>query len=237
MRITRRVGIMGGTFDPIHLGHLVTAEEARVELKLDEVIFVPAGAPWQKADVTSPEHRYLMTVLATAANPDFSVSRIEVDRSGPTYTVDTLRAVRRVLPDDALFFITGADAILNILTWRDAQECLQLAEFVAATRPGHHFEELETGALRDRVTCLDVPALAISSTDVRERLRSGRSVRYLIPREVEEYARKHGLYGTPGRGLVAGRSPRATTAEARSAMAPSAEPNAQVPRPEDTHGA
>jgi nicotinate-nucleotide adenylyltransferase len=200
----RRIGLMGGTFDPLHLGHLVTAEEAHVELKLDEVVFLPAGTPWQKREVTSAEHRYLMTVLATAANPAFSVSRLEVERTGETYTVDTLRAVRAALPDAALFFITGADAILNILSWKDADECLELAEFVAATRPGHRLEALETGPLRDRVTCLDVPALAISSTDVRERFRGGRSVRYLIPREVEEYVRKHGLYGTPGRGLAVG---------------------------------
>ena len=199
----RRIGIVGGTFDPIHLGHLVTAEEARVELALDEVVFVPAGAPWQKPEVTPAEDRYLMTVLATAANPAFSVSRLEVDRGGPTYTVETLRAVRAAVGDDEVFFITGADAILNILSWKDADECLELACFVAASRPGHHLSELESGPLGERVRTLDVPALAISSTDIRERFRSLRSVRYLIPREVEEYARKHGLYGTPGRGLEA----------------------------------
>jgi nicotinate-nucleotide adenylyltransferase len=196
---------MGGTFDPIHLGHLVTAEEARIELKLDEIVFVPAGRPWQKDETTTaPEHRYLMTVLATAANPAFSVSRIEVDREGPTFTVDTLRAVRQVAGDDALFFITGADAILNILTWKDADECLRLADFVAATRPGYDARDIEEQGLGDRVILLDVPALAISSTDVRARFSSGRAVRYLVPREVEEYAAKHGLYGTPGRGLAAG---------------------------------
>jgi nicotinate-nucleotide adenylyltransferase len=202
---TRRVGIMGGTFDPIHLGHLVTAEEARAELKLDEIVFVPAGHPWQKDETTTAaEHRYLMTVLATAANPAFSVSRVEVDRQGPTFTVDTLRAVHEVAGDDALFFITGADAILNILTWKDADECLRLAEFVAATRPGYDAREIEEQGLGERVLFLDVPALAISSTDVRARFSSGRAVRYLVPREVEEYAAKHGLYGTPGRGLAAG---------------------------------
>ena len=195
---------MGGTFDPIHLGHLVTADQARVDVGLDEVVFVPAGAPWQKAhDVTSAEHRYLMTVLATAANPHFSVSRLEVDRQGDTYTVDTLRDLRDRLTDTELFFITGADAILNILTWKDAEEAMRLATFVAATRPGYDLSALRDHDLPERVMLLDVPALAISSSDVRARFAAGRPVRYLIPREVEEFARKHGLYGTTGRGLAA----------------------------------
>ncbi|MGH8901077.1 MAG: nicotinate-nucleotide adenylyltransferase [Egibacteraceae bacterium] len=201
----RRIGVMGGTFDPVHLGHLVTAEQARGELKLDEVIFVPAGSPWQKGrSVTPAEHRYLMTVLATAANPSFSVSRLEIDRDGPTYAVDTLRALREAEPEAAFYFITGADAILNILTWEAAEECLALADFVAATRPGYDLRALDDHGLRHYVTVLDVPALAISSSDVRERFVAGRPVRYLIPRAVEEYARKHGLYGT-GRRTADGR--------------------------------
>jgi nicotinate-nucleotide adenylyltransferase len=214
MSTSRRIGLMGGTFDPIHLGHLVTAEQARADLDLAEVIFLPAGAPWQKSrDVTPAEHRYLMTVLATAANPAFSVSRLEIDAEGPSYTVDTLRRVRAAMDReggssrDELFFITGADAILNILTWKDADEVLDLATFVAATRPGHDLADLEREGLRDRVVQLDVPALAISSTDVRERFAAGRAVRYLVPREVEEYIRKHGLYGTDGRNLTAGALP------------------------------
>lgn len=195
---TRRIGIMGGTFDPIHLGHLVTAEQARADLHLDEVVFVPAGQPWQKGDTTPAEHRYLMTVLATAANEAFTLSRIEIEREGPTYTVETLREFRAACPADELFFITGADAIVNILTWKSAEECLELAHFVAATRPGHDVGVLEAEGLAGTVTVLDVPALAISSSDVRERFSAGRSVRYLIPREVEQYARKHGLYGTTG---------------------------------------
>ena len=207
---------MGGTFDPIHLGHLVTADQACVDVGLDEVVFVPAGSPWQKAedDVTSAEQRYLMTVLATAANPRFSVSRIEIDREGPTYTVETLRALRANLPDTELLFITGADAILNILTWKDAEEAMELASFVAATRPGYDLATLAQHGLTDRVTILDVPALAISSSDVRARFAANRPVRYLIPREVEEFARKHGLYGTRGQGLAAAevgaRTPPAT---------------------------
>lgn len=196
---------MGGTFDPVHLGHLVTAEQARVDVGLDEVVFVPAGSPWQKedADVTGAEHRYLMTVLATAANPHFSVSRLEVDRTGPTYTVDTLRSLKDTLVDTELFFITGADAILNILTWKDADVAMELASFVAATRPGYDLAALADHDLTDRVALLDVPALAISSSDVRSRFATGRPVRYLVPREVEEFARKHGLYGTTGHGLSA----------------------------------
>src|SRR5918997_97119 len=175
----RQIGIMGGTFDPIHLGHLVTAEQARGELKLDEVIFVPAGSPWQKArDVTSAEHRYLMTVLATAAHPSFSVSRVEIDRKGPTYTVTTLRTLHEAEPEATFYFITGADAILNILTWKDAEECLALAAFVAATRPGYDLQTVDDHGLRDHVIVLDVPALAISSSDIRERFASGRPVRY-----------------------------------------------------------
>ena len=188
------VGIMGGSFDPIHLGHLVTAEQARADLGLDEVVFIPAGAQPQKSHQTPAELRYLMTVLATAANPAFSVSRLEIDRPGPTYTVDTLRSMRTRRPDARLFFITGADAILNILTWKDAEECLQLAEFVAATRPGYDLGKLESEGLRERVRILDVPALAISSSDVRKRFCQGRSVRYLIPTEVEQFARKYRLY-------------------------------------------
>ncbi len=206
---------MGGTFDPIHLGHLVTAEQARVDLGLDEVIFMPAGEPWQKtADVTSAGHRYLMAVLATAANPHFSVSRLEIDHLGPTYTVDTLRRIRDLLEEqginggrDSLYFITGADAIANILTWKAAEECLELATFVAATRPGHDLAHLEREGLRGKVLQLAVPALAISSTDVRERFAKQRAVRYLVPREVEEYVRKHDLYGTTGSSLTAGNAP------------------------------
>ncbi len=161
---------MGGTFDPIHLGHLVTAEQARVDLGLDEVIFMPAGEPWQKtADVTSAGHRYLMAVLATAANPHFSVSRLEIDHLGPTYTVDTLRRIRDLLEEqginggrDSLYFITGADAIANILTWKAAEECLELATVVAATRPVHDLAHLEREGLRGKVLQLAVPALAIS---------------------------------------------------------------------------
>src|SRR6266568_3280830 len=134
----QRLGIMGGTFDPIHHGHLVAASEVAEQFALDEVIFVPTGAPWQKSDreVSAAEDRYLMTVIATASNPRFWVSRVDIDRDGPTYTIDTLRDLRRELPDAELYFITGADALGDIFTWRDARDLFDLAHFVGCTRPG-----------------------------------------------------------------------------------------------------
>src|SRR5690606_38054456 len=178
----RRVGVMGGTFDPVHNGHLVAASEAQYLLDLDEVIFVPTGRPWQKADrdVSSPEHRYLMTVIATAANPRFTVSRVDIDRPGPTYTIDTLRDLHAQLPDDDLFFITGVDALGDILGWRDAEELFSLAHFVGCTRPGHELDDdVLTKVPAERVTVLEIPALAISSTDVRRRTAAGNSPWYL----------------------------------------------------------
>ena len=194
----RRLGVMGGTFDPIHHGHLVTAEEALVQLELERVVFVPTGQPWMKDDrhVSPAEDRYLMTVIATASNPRFAVSRLEVDREGPTYTVDTLKALADEYPDSELFFVTGADAMLEILQWKDPEEVLSLAHFIAATRPGYdlgHFEA-ETAARRPRVTVMHVPALAISSTDIRRRVREGRPIRYLVPEGVKSYVEKAGLY-------------------------------------------
>ena len=193
-----RVGIMGGTFNPIHIGHLVTAEEALYAFGLREVVFVPAGRPWQKdRDVAPTEHRYLMTVIATASNPHFRVSRMEIDRPGPTYTIDTLRRLHDDLGDVDLYFITGADAILQILTWKDPEEVLTEARFIAATRPGYDLDRLEKELpeeLEDRVHILEIPALAISSTDVRRRVREGKPVRYLLPEGVARYVEKNGLY-------------------------------------------
>jgi nicotinate-nucleotide adenylyltransferase len=191
---------MGGTFDPIHHGHLVTAEAALWAFGLDEVVFVPTGQPWMKTDreVTPAEHRYLMTVIATASNPRFSVSRVEVDRRGPTYTVDTLQELRREAEDEVeLFFITGADAMLEILHWKDPEEVLSLAHFIAATRPGYDIARFEQEAptRHPKVSVLNVPALAISSTDIRRRVREGEPIRYLVPEGVETYIRKFGLYG------------------------------------------
>ncbi len=187
-----RIGVMGGTFDPIHHGHLVAASEVAQSLDLDEVVFVPTGQPWQKHKVSAAEHRYLMTVIATASNPRFTVSRVDIDRGGPTYTTDTLRDLRAQRPDAEFFFITGADAIAQIFTWRDHAELWQLAHFVAVSRPGHvlNIEDLPP----EGVSQLEVPALAISSTDCRDRVQRGYPVWYLVPDGVVQYIAKHHLY-------------------------------------------
>jgi len=189
-----RIGVMGGTFDPIHHGHLVAASEVQQKFALDEVIFVPTGEPWMKVkeDVTEGEHRYLMTVIATAANPRFTVSRVDIDRDGPTYTVDTLRDIRSARPDADLFFITGADAVAQILDWKDVDEVWSLAHFVAVSRPGHPLTI--SGLPEQGVSSLEVPALAISSTDCRSRVSRGFPVWYLVPDGVVQYISKHHLY-------------------------------------------
>ena len=192
--MAKRVGIMGGTFDPIHHGHLVAASEVESLFGLDEVIFVPTGEPWQKGDrkVSPAEHRYLMTVIATASNPRFWVSRVDIDRAGPTYTIDTIRDIAEQRPGAELFFITGADALEQILSWKDAADALEMARFVGVTRPGYDLsdEHLPT----DSVMLLDVPAMAISSSGCRERVAAGRPVWYLVPDGVVQYINKHRLY-------------------------------------------
>ena len=188
---------MGGTFDPIHHGHLVAASEVQAWYDLDEVVFVPTGEPWQKSDrVVSPaEHRYLMTVIATASNPRFTVSRVDIDRGGPTYTIDTLRDLATAMPGTDLYFITGADALAEIFTWRDADELFELARFVGCTRPGYETDPRTLGEIPgDRVTILEIPALAISSTECRERRAKGEPVWYLVPDGVVQYIAKHDLY-------------------------------------------
>lgn len=194
MSVTRapRIGVMGGTFDPIHHGHLVAASEVAQSFDLDEVIFVPTGRPWQKDDVTESEHRYLMTVIATASNPQFTVSRVDIDRAGPTYTIDTLRDLQEQRPGAELFFITGADAVAQILSWRNHQELWDLAHFVAVSRPGHVLTT--EGLPSDNVSQLEIPALSISSTDCRARVRRGHPVWYLVPDGVVQYIAKHHLY-------------------------------------------
>lgn len=187
-----RIGVMGGTFDPIHNGHLVAASEVRQHFDLDEVVFVPTGEPYQKRDVSASEHRYLMTVIATASNPDFTVSRIDIDRGGPTYTIDTLRELRAARPDAELFFISGADAVAQILEWKDAKELFSLAHFVAVSRPGHPLTV--SGLPEQHVSLLEVPALAISSTDCRSRVGRGFPVWYLVPDGVVQYISKYHLY-------------------------------------------
>jgi len=187
---------MGGTFDPIHHGHLVAASEVTSVFDLDEVVFVPTGQPWQKSgDQVSPgEQRYLMTVIATASNPRFTVSRVDVDRPGPTYTIDTLRDLAQQYADTDLFFITGADALAQILSWKDVDELFALARFVGVTRPGHELSG--RGLPADRVSLLEIPALAISSTVCRARARAGQPVWYLVPDGVVQFIAKYGLYRT-----------------------------------------
>jgi len=196
---------MGGTFDPIHFGHLVTAQEALVQFNLDRVLFMPTGHPALKLDerVTPAEDRYLMTVVATASNPDFDVSRLEVDRQGLTFTVDTLLALRDEYgPSAELFFITGADAVWDIVGWKDAEKVAGLATFIAATRPGYDLQAAkaahEEAATSFRIEYIEVPALAISSTDLRARVAARRSIRYLAPEAVAAYVEKRGLYREVG---------------------------------------
>jgi nicotinate-nucleotide adenylyltransferase len=187
---------MGGTFDPIHHGHLVAASEVQAWFDLDQVVFVPTGDPWQKSDreVSPAEHRYLMTVIATASNPSFTVSRVDIERPGPTYTIDTLRDLRAERPGAQLFFITGADALAQILSWKDSDELFDLAHFVGVTRPGHVLDG--AGLPAQRVSLTEVPAMAISSTDCRERVARGDPVWYLVPDGVVQYIGKYGLYGS-----------------------------------------
>jgi nicotinate-nucleotide adenylyltransferase len=197
---TRRVrlGIMGGTFDPIHHGHLVAASEVASLFSLDEVVFVPTGEPWQKGrhQVSEPEDRYLMTVIATASNPSFSVSRVDIDRGGPTYTVDTLRDLRLLRGEQTdFFFITGADALDQIFSWRDADEMFEMAHFVGCTRPGHDLAD--PGLPHGKASLVEIPALAISSTACRERVRRGEPVWYLVPDGIVQYINKRALYRDP----------------------------------------
>ena len=192
---------MGGTFDPIHHGHLVAASEVADLFELDEVVFVPTGQPWQKPDraVTAAEDRYLMTVIATASNPRFSVSRVDIDRGGPTYTKDTLRDLHAQNPDADLYFITGADALASILSWQNWEEMFEIARFVGVSRPGYELDGKHISAAMaelpdDSLHLVEVPALAISSTDCRNRAQGSRPIWYLVPDGVVQYIAKHGLY-------------------------------------------
>lgn len=190
----RRLGVMGGTFDPIHHGHLVAASEVQARFELDEVVFVPTGIPWQKGtrEVSPAEDRYLMTVIATASNPRFSTSRVDIDRRTPTFTVDTLTDLRAQFPDQEMFFITGADALAQILSWKRVDELFDLAHLVGVTRPGF---QLDGKHLPERaVSLVEVPAMAISSTDCRHRVGRGQPVWYLVPDGVVQYISKRGLY-------------------------------------------
>jgi nicotinate-nucleotide adenylyltransferase len=196
LRVTaRRIGVMGGTFDPVHHGHLVAASEVAEEFELDEVVFVPTGQPWQKTEreVSPAEDRYLMTVIATASNPRFSVSRVDIDRAGPTYTIDTLADLHSEYGDSTeLFFITGADALAQIIDWHRSDELFAMAHFIGVTRPGHHLSD--SGFPDGSVSLVEVPALAISSTDCRRRVAAGHPVWYLVPDGVVQYISKRRLY-------------------------------------------
>lgn len=202
-----RYGVMGGTFNPIHCGHLVTAEEALVQFKLDKVIFMPSGRPPHKEDkeILPPEERYLMVTIATASNSDFVVSRLEVDRKGPSYAIDTVRELKKIYGEKTeIFFITGADAVWEILTWKDADKLADECVFIAATRPGYSLEKFKRLHVlpenRERkkgkplVHIMEIPALAISSTDIRRRVKEGMPIRYLVPEGVANYIYKQGFY-------------------------------------------
>lgn len=216
-----RLGIMGGAFDPIHMAHLVTAEEALTQFGLDEVVFMPAGNPPHKTRHLAPaEFRYLLACVATASHPRFSVSRYEIDREQVGYTVDTLEHVAGTLgPQTQIFFITGADAVLDILTWKEPARVLELCTLIAATRPGYDlsrlrgvFERLSPGAAGTgsevRVKAMEIPALAISSSMIRERLASGKPIRYLVPDAVAQLIEKTDLYSAPANPPAAGNDGR-----------------------------
>ncbi len=197
------IGLMGGTFDPVHIGHLVTAEEAWQQFNLDKVIFLPAGQPphKKKEDIGVSEHRYMMTVLAVINNPRFYVSRYEIDKKTPSYTIDTVRYFLDFFKHRArIFFITGTDAVLEILTWKNYEELLNLCTFIAASRPGYSLEKLKKTAgqrfpdILEKVHLLENPAMSVSSTFIRERVRAGKTIKYLTVEAVEHYIEKYGLY-------------------------------------------
>jgi nicotinate-nucleotide adenylyltransferase len=225
-----RIGVMGGTFDPVHHGHLVAASEVAGLFGLDEVVFVPTGQPWQKTEraVSPAEDRYLITVIATASNPRFSVSRVDVDREGPTYTIDTLTDLHAQRPDAEMFFITGADALSQILSWRDSDRFLRLAHFVGVTRPGY---TLADGHLPEgSVSLVEIPALAISSSDCRARVARGMPVWYLVPDGVVQYIEKRGLYRAQSATRPTG-SPRGDRPSSDRPPAPTAADPSDPPSP------
>lgn len=190
-----RLGVMGGTFDPLHLGHLVAASEALHEFELDRVLFVPTGQPWQKKRYSDAEDRYMITVLGTASDSRFAVSRIELDRKGPTYTADTMEVLKRFHGEDVvLFFIAGADAVLRLGTWVRIEALAKLAEIIAVARPGFAIGALRPEPTWPIVHVLKIPEIDISATDIRRRVREGRPIDYLVPAPVADYVREQGLY-------------------------------------------
>ncbi|WP_105617947.1 nicotinate-nucleotide adenylyltransferase [Vallitalea okinawensis] len=202
-RNVKKIAVMGGTFDPIHYGHLVTAEAVRHQYNIDQVLFVPTGHPPHKRNraITDAQHRYLMSILATETNPHFFVSRIEIDRQGLTYTIDTIKELKEQYRQDTeIYFITGADAFLEIFTWKQAEELLEICNFIAATRPEYPKEDLVASIAqieknyRAKFNFIEVPALAISSSEIRNRVSSGEPIKYLLPEAVENYIEKYQLY-------------------------------------------
>lgn len=194
-----RIGVMGGTFDPIHIGHLIAAREAMDVFELDRVIFVPTGQPWQKSHYTDPEDRFMMTSLGAAAHPSFAVSRIELDRKGPTYTADTMQSLRDFYGTEVgLYFIAGADAVLRLGTWKKIEALPGLAEIIAVTRAGFAIGSLRPEPGWPRIHVMEMPSIDVSATDIRERVRAARPIDLLVPPEVAGYIRDHGLYvGAP----------------------------------------
>lgn len=200
MAVTERVGVFGGTFDPIHLGHLIAAEDARERLGLDEVLFIPAGQPWFKAGaaVSAAHHRLAMARLAIKGNPRFRVSDIEIRRPGPSYTIDTLEALAAARPGAELYVLLGLDALREMRRWRDPGRVFAMARVVGMARPGASLDlaELDAAApdARRRALIVDGPRVDISGTDIRRRIAAGMSARYRLPSDVADYARRHGLY-------------------------------------------
>lgn len=201
MTKAKRLGILGGTFDPIHIGHLATAEAVRMEYDLDTILFIPSANPPHKqdVDVTDAEHRYAMTVLATESNPHFAVSKIEMERKGLSYTIYTLKELLEIYgADTELYFITGSDALAELHTWQNIHGVLELTHFIAASRPGvdRTAETIDSfGELgRQKIHPLTIPELEISATDIRRRVSQGRSVRYIVPDAVIDYIEEHKLY-------------------------------------------
>jgi nicotinate-nucleotide adenylyltransferase len=187
-----RLGVMGGTFDPIHLGHLVAAEAAAEHFHLDSVIFIPAGDPWQKTTYASAQDRLAMTELAISGHSNFQISTIDIDRAGPTYTIDTLQELGHLEPGAELFFITGADSLSGIGSWKQVEKLWPLATFVGVSRPGH---SLKAPAYAEaRIELLEIPALSVSSTGIRAKVNSGESIDDLVPKAVSQYIKDQNLY-------------------------------------------
>jgi nicotinate-nucleotide adenylyltransferase len=196
----RRIGVMGGTFDPLHVGHLVAASEVLYALRLERIIFIPTGQPWQRRSYSDPEDRFLMTVLGVSPDPRFSVSRAEIDRPGPTYTVDTMRELREFHgPATSFFFIAGADAITRLPTWHHMEGLADLTDIVAVTRPGWDLARLKPEPGWPRIEVVEMPGIDVSATDIRARVRAGRPIDYLVPTGIARYIREHGLYLEPHR--------------------------------------